>query len=85
MGVSPTPQVMVLVQETPTSPSQDKCDLLPNLLPGVPHPSNTSVSCYTLVFSRDGSRFPRLFSASQCFGKGNCFSDPEHKRDVWIW
>lgn len=35
VGVPPTPQVMILVQETPTSPSRDKRERLPNLLPGV--------------------------------------------------
>lgn len=70
VGVPPITQVMVLVQETPTSPSQDKYDLLPNLLPGVPHPSNTSVSCYRLVFSRDSSRFPHLFQHLSALGRG---------------
>lgn len=44
-GCPSTPQVMVLVQETPTSPSQHKHrEWLPSLLPGVPR-SNTSISC----------------------------------------
>lgn len=71
MWVSPpTPQVMILVQDTPTSPSQDKCDWFPNLLPGLPHLSNTSISCYRPFFSRNHNKFPHLFQHLSALGKG---------------
>lgn len=61
MSVPLTPQLMVLGQETPTSPSQDKCEWLPNLLS---HPSNAFISGYRPVFSGIAANSLTSFSIS---------------------
>lgn len=82
MSVPLTPQLMVLGQETPTSPSQDKREWLPNL---ISHPSNAFISCYRPVFSGDCSKFPHLFQHLSSLGKGIASVIWSTSVGIWVW